>query len=237
MEWTLVTGGAKGLGAEICRRLAKKGGNVLVHFRSSEDEVEQVVEACKKGGGNAQAVQGEFSSREGIEKFLAALSPFLSSIRFLINNVGEYDVAPFAITTDSLVYEMFHANAIAPMLITKALLPSLIHTKGRIVNIGTAGLNRQSADAHAPVYMAGKRALLSFTKSLAKELAPYRVNVNMVSPGFMENSIGLPEDLSTLPFGRAASLEEVAKLVTLLLGEDASYITGQNIEITGAVRL
>lgn len=237
MVWTLVTGGCRGLGAVVCRLLASQGHDVIVHYRTSKEEAEQVVHECKSYGTSACILQGDFSSSEGVENFLQKLQPYLKSTRFLINNVGEYATGPFGSTPDSSFTEMHCANVVAPMLITKALLPSLIEHKGRIVNIGTAGLNRGAADWHAPLYMSTKRALLSLTQSLAKELAPHQVNVNMVSPGYMENSVHLPDDVASLPFGRTATLEEVARLVLFFLGNDASYITGQNIEITGGVRL
>jgi NAD(P)-dependent dehydrogenase (short-subunit alcohol dehydrogenase family) len=92
------------------------------------------------------------------------------------------------------------------------------------------------ADVYAPAYRIAKTGLLMLTKSLAKELAHASVNVNMVSPGYMENAVDLPDKLS-LPMHRAASFEEVSRTVVFLLADESKYITGQNIEVCGGVRL
>ena len=93
------------------------------------------------------------------------------------------------------------------------------------------------ADVNATAYTITKLGLWMLTRSLAKELAPSQVRVNMVSPGYLDISVDLPEDVSKLPMGRSGTTKEVANIIALLLDKQSSYITGQNIEVAGAVRL
>ena len=116
-----------------------------------------------------------------------------------------------------------------------AALPLLEDSGGQIVNIGYAGLDALVGNPDAMPYQVSKTGLLVLTKSLAEGLAP-RVRANMVSPGQLENSIDLPEDLEgTIPSGRAGRLEEVAEALLWLL--DAEYVTGVNIDVAGGYRL
>jgi len=115
------------------------------------------------------------------------------------------------------------------------LAPMICLWQGVVINIGTTGLARNHADVHAPFYNASKQALLYMTRSLAKELAPYKVRVNMVSPGAMSHSVDLAEYADRLPFRRPASPEEVAEAVAFLVKEE--YVTGQNLEVAGGFGL
>ena len=99
------------------------------------------------------------------------------------------------------------------------------------------GLSTERADTYSTAYTFTKASLLMLTKALAKEYAPDGVTVNMVSPGHLDISVDLPEDLNTLPMKRPATCEEVARVVTFLLRDENNYLTGQNIDIAGALRL
>ena len=127
----------------------------------------------------------------------------------------------------------FQTNLNAPYQLMKQLIPSIKQQKGSIINIGVSGLNFVHADVYSTAYTITKSALLMLTKSLAIELAPDQVRVNMISPGYLETSVDLPSDLSHIPLNRLGTLQEVADMVVYLLSEKASYITGQNIEIAG----
>lgn len=237
-EWTLVTGAAKGLGAEICRVLAASGHNLIIHYNASIKEAESLVKECKELGAEAMAIQGDFSSMEKIQDFILQLSSKVNGkmlITNLVSNVGNYLVESLLATTVEQWNQLFQTNLFAPIALTNALMPSIKSNRGAIINLGVAGINHVPADVYASAYTATKLALWFATKSFAKALAQDGVRVNMISPGMLENSVDL--NSNTLPMGRAGTLYEVARLVVFLLDRENSYITGQNIEVAGALRL
>lgn len=237
MQWTLVTGGAKRLGAELCIALAESGLPILVHYNTSEVEAHRVVAACRERHVCAEAIQGDFSSQEKIESFIERCRYRFPSIKNVINNVGNYLIKSPSQTSPAEWNALFQTNLHAPFAISHALLPCICQNKGSIINIGIVGIGSITADTYCTAYRTSKMSLWMMTKSLAKELAPLSVRVNMVSPGYMENAIDLPENLTKLPMHRPASLAEVARVVVFLLDEENGYITGQNIEVGGGVRL
>lgn len=235
MRPILVTGGAKGLGAEIAVQLAANGHDVLIHFRNSKKEAEEVVKRCEAFGVSARALQGDFATHEMLKKLIEELSVY-SQVKGIVNNVGNYLIAPLKETENSDWSALFQTNFFAPVFLTKTLLPSICEQKGGIVNIGVVGLNSARAFLQAAAFTATKSALWSYTRSLAKEMAPHLIPVNMVSPSYLENAVDLP-NLDTLPMKRSVSLRDAAKLVSLLFEEESRSITGQNIEITAGVGL
>ena len=236
VKWTLVTGGAKRLGAEICQTLAASGHNIVVHYHNSHDDAINVQAACKKLGVEAELLQGDFSTQETTQKFIDAYLSQFTETEHLINNVGNYLIKSALNMPLKEWYDLFQTNLHAPFALIQALTPSLKKQQGSIVNIGIAGMNHLPADTYATAYSITKASLLMLTKSVAKELAPDHVRVNMVSPGYIDNAVDLP-DPSRLPMGRPATTQEVARAVEFLINKDNAYITGQNIEVSGGVRL
>lgn len=235
MNWTLVTGGAKGLGAEICRILASEGHAILVHYRNSRQEAEDVVARCREYGVESHKIEGDFSSMESTLQFTEQCLKRFPQIKNLINNVGDDLIRSSAETTPEEWQYLFQVNVHAPFMLSHALIPALKAAKGSIINIGVSGINQVRASTERPAYMASKLSLLMLTKSLAKELASSQVRVNMVSPGYLENSKTLPNTL--LPMRRLGTLEECARVVSFLLREENGYVTGQNIEVSGGIGL
>ena len=237
MSWTLVTGAAKGLGSQVCLELARLGHSVVIHYRSSQDSAEALKETCIKLGARAEIIQGDFSTTNSVLTFLEAYSSCFPDTKNLINNVGNYSIGT-ALNTPIDVWQSFYqTNFLSALQIMQALTPSIIQSRGSIINIGVTGIQSVPADLYSPAYTSSKLSLWMATKSLAKELASRGVRVNMISPGYLENAVDLPENLSTLPQGRPVKLDEAARLVAFLLDDANASITGQNIEIAGAIRL
>lgn len=232
MKPILVTGGAKGLGAQICRTLARSGHDLVIHYRSSEKEAEEIVAACKKEGVEAAPIQADFS--KPLAPFIVSYLSRFPETKGIVHNVGNYSLAPPSQTEERLWRDLFETNFFAPVALTTALLSSLKRTKGAVVMIGTSGL--EGALVKAAAYGASKSALLFYMRSLAKELAPFDVKVNMISPGFLENSVDLTS-APPLPMGRPGSLKEIADVVAFLFDAENSTITGQNLEIAGGFGL
>lgn len=237
MKWTLVTGGAKNLGAAICIELARQGHAVVVQYKNSVNEAQHTVQECRKYKVAAECIQGDFSSLESTQNFIEAYREKFLETQNLINNVGNFLTGSILKTSADQWYDLFQTNLHAPFLLTKSLLPSLKKYEGSIVNIGVAGLNSGRANLHSTVYAMTKTGLLMLTKSLALELAPDHVRVNMVSPGYLENSVDLPKDLAKIPMGRLGKNQEAAEAVAFLLSDKALYITGQNLEVAGGTQL
>ena len=223
-KWTLVTGGAKNLGAAICKTLAKNGHAVCLQYKTSKNEAEDVVIACQAFGVEAALIQGSFDTNGSTADFIERYKARFKHTKNLINNVGHYVVKSIEDTKLEEAQDLFQTNFFAPYLLSKHLVDMIKKEKGSILNVGTSGLLGVRADCRSAVYTASKMALWSYTKSSAKELSPFEVRPNMVSP-------------ERLPMKRPGAFDEVARVCAFLLDDENSYITGQNIEIAGAISL
>lgn len=237
MAWTLVTGGAKRLGAEICTVLAEEKHNILVHYLSSAHEAKEVVKACREMGVEAELIKGDFSTKEKTEAFIKEVLTHHPDIENLINNVGNFVVGSALKITPKVWYDLFQTNFHTPIALIQGLMPSIRKCHGSVINIGTAGMGSMRADIKYAPYTSTKAALLWLTKSLARELAPDGVRVNMVSPGQLDISVELSIDVSSIPMRRAGTCKEAAQIVAFLLRRENNYITGQNIEVAGGLSL
>jgi NAD(P)-dependent dehydrogenase (short-subunit alcohol dehydrogenase family) len=237
MVWTLVTGGSKRLGAEICRTLAQRGHSLLVHYYTGEKEALEVVRECRSLQVEAECIYGDFSNLDSLQTFIRTCKKRFPEIKNLINNVGPYLLKAGSETTIEEWMAIFQANLHVPFALDHAFISSISLNRGSIIHLGVVGLNGIRSDTKRTAYMSAKIALYQLTKSLAKELASEQVRVNMVSPGYLDNAVDLPEDLHALPMKRPASLHEAARVIAFLLDEESRYITGQNIEIGGGVNL
>lgn len=237
MNWTLVTGGAKGLGATICKTLAKQGCSILVHYKQSKKLAEKVADECRQLGVSAEIIQGDFSTVASTKQFIQLLLKQHPSIETVINNVGNYNVKPVLETSPEEWQDLYQVNFLAALMITQTLLPSIKKSQGNIINIGVSGLGAMRSNISNTAYGMTKLQLLTLTKTLARELAQFDVRVNMVSPGRLENSIDILPDVMLLPMKRLGTTHEVAQTVAFLLNKDSRYVTGQNIEVAGALGL
>lgn len=231
--WTLVTGGAKRLGADLCVALADAGFSVVVHYNHSQEEALEVVAKCQEKGVQSAAIQGDFSSWAKLKDFMQRYLQQFPHTHALINNVGNFLTQSAQQTSVEEWEFLFQTNLHAPFFLSQSLLPTLIQFQGQIINIGVSGLYKQTGHSYAMAYALTKAALLEMTRSLARELAPQGVRVNMVSPGMLDISVDLPTDIAQLPMHRPGYCREVSRVVTFLLDSASAYITGQNIEVAG----
>jgi 3-oxoacyl-[acyl-carrier protein] reductase len=231
--WTLVTGGAKRLGASLCLSLAEKGHSVVVHYNRSKKEAFEIVEQCQAMGREAAMIQGNFSSLASVKEFVERYLEQFPETVSLINNVGDYLIRSALQTTVEEWAHLFQVNLHAPFILTQALAPSLVRNKGQIINIGVSGLKSHTAHTYATAYSLTKEALWGLTLATARELASQSVRVNMVSPGQLTISV----DRHQIPMHRPAYCWEVCRVVNFLLDPESAYITGQNIEVAGGLGL
>lgn len=233
----LVTGSAKRLGKHLVQALSKDGAAVWIHYRSSEHDALKIQAQISDAGGIAHTVQADVAVRKEVDAMFELIRQQSGHLDILINNVGEYKCGPLLDYPVEDFESALQTNLLGSLYCIKAAL-SLMSSGASIINIGYSGLNSLAAHTVNTAYTISKLGLLSLTKAYAVELAPLGIRVNMVSPGQLSNSVDLPSEIEhKVPAGRAGETEDIAKLVRFLISADASYITGQNIDVAGGYML
>lgn len=232
----LVTGSARGVGKSIALRLGRAGHEVVVHYRSSREQAEQVVLEIEGSGGTAHLVSGDVTRPDEVETMATSVGEAVGGLDALINNVGGFILKDF----DDLTVEDWDAQIAstvsATYYVSRAMLPMLREGGGRIVNISDSGADRLSARPRNLPYYVGKTGILIVTKTMAVTEAPYQVSVNAIMPGVIENSDPLP-DASRIPAGRHGTFDDIGAAVDFLLAEQSGYITGSFIQVGGGWNL
>lgn len=240
MKYALVTGGSRGLGRAICQRLAAQGWPVVINYRSNVEAAEETLRAIVAAGGRAELLPFDVADPEATEEALARWSEAHPDdyIAALVNNAGIRRDNLLVFMQNDEWHRVLDTTLNGFFYITRRLLKEMLaHRWGRIVNMaslsGIKGLPGQTN------YSAAKAALIGATKALAQEVAPRKVTVNAVAPGFIETDMTRDLDQKELrklvPAGRFGRPEEVAALVSFLISEDAAYITGETISINGGL--
>jgi len=232
----LVTGGSRGIGRAICQALARDGASIIIlHYNSNLTAAEQTAESIRS---DVRLVQADLSSITQIETMFVELANV--RIDFLINNAGIWRNTRMGATTAQAVDEMLHTNLRGPFWVTQCALP-LLNDGARIVNISSVA-GRTGTRGGRSLYGATKAAIDSLTKSWALELAPRRILVNAVAPGYIttdmtEEFFTDPKNLESAtrrqPLGKIGTPEEVADVVAFLCSDGARFITGQSINVSG----
>lgn len=236
MSWVLITGATSPLGKEIALSFAQSGKNIVIHYHSHSSVAEEIGREIEGMGREAKTLYGEFSTASGVDAFLKQYRQLNLPTEIIIHNVGPYNQKSLLQSSVIELQETFQTNFFSSVSITKALLPDLQKTRGSVIYLGFPNMSRGKVFNKAPGYVIAKEILAVWTRSLAKELSHTQVRVNMVSPGYVEHSIDAPK-LLTLPQGRLISCKEVADLIQYLTSPLAKSITGQNIDVAGAVGL
>ncbi|ALH80351.1 SDR family NAD(P)-dependent oxidoreductase [Sphingopyxis macrogoltabida] len=245
----LVTGGSRGIGAAIVRRLGQAGAHAAVNYAGSKDAAEALVAEIEAAGGRAFAVQADVSSLVGIEALFAACDAAFGgapNLDILINNAGVGRGGRDGTLKgagEALFDELFTVNVKGPHFVTQAALPRL-RDGGRIVNIGS--MSGKVGQPFAASYAMTKRAIQSLTFSTALAVAKRQITCNCIAPGAVATEFiaALREqpgwDEATAkhtPMGRLGEPEDIAGAVMMLLGDDARWVTGQVIEASGGLAL
>lgn len=236
MKTTLVTGGSRGIGAAVCRRLAEDGFRVVVHFNRSREKAEALArELTEKTGLPHLALPAELAERAQVEELFRLAGP----VDVLVNNAGIAQQKLFTDITEDDWRRMFAVDVDGVFRCCQCALPHMIHEKsGCIINIASIwGEIGASCEVH---YSAAKAAVIGLTKALAKELGPSHIRVNCVSPGVIDTEMNAMFDKETMrdlcestPLGRIGSPEDIAAAVSFLASDAASFITGQTLSVNG----
>ncbi len=240
----IVTGGGSGLGAAISELFAQEGVNVVVNYIVDEVRVLKFVENLnKKYGTRSIALYGDITNPTDIDNIIAKVVGEYERLDILVNNAGVWPTAFVKDMSDEEWERVVRINLTGPFLFSKRVVNRMIALKrgGRIINIVSQAAFHGSTSGHAH-YAAAKGGLVTFTVSLAREVAQYGINVTAVAPGMMRTPMSAEalsqreqEYLKRIPLGRVAEPEEVANVVVFLASEKASYITGATIDVTGGM--
>jgi acetoin reductase-like protein len=244
----LVTGAGGGIGRAIALRLARDGWDVAVNDIDSAG-AERVAAEVRAVGVRAAAVSGDVGDRDAAGRMTRATLEALGSIDVLVNNAGIVRLARLAEMTEADWRALFRVNVDGVFFCCQAVVPQMIaRHRGSIVNI--ASWNGKVGVPYFGAYCATKFAVLGLTQALAKEVASHGIRVNAVCPGIVAGTamraqveetaqqLGLPtaaERVAAVPLGRLAEPEDVARVVAFLVSEEAAYMTGQAMNVTGGL--
>jgi 2-hydroxycyclohexanecarboxyl-CoA dehydrogenase len=238
----IVTGSGRGIGRGIVEKLAAEGARVVV----SDVDEESAREAAEAIGGESVGLQADVTSKESVEAMVKEVMDHFGRIDILVNNAGWDKVQPFLESNESDWQRIIAINLYGTLHCCKAVLPVMVaQGYGKVVNIGSdAGRVGSSGEA---VYSAAKGGIIAFTKTLAREMARYKINVNCVCPGpadtplfaeIGEENPKLREALlKAIPFRRLARPEDLANAVAFLASDEAEYITGQTLSVSGGLNM
>ena len=239
----LITGGSRGIGRAVARKLAEMGMNIAIVYAGNQQAAEETLEMCRNAGVEARAWQLDVADFEAAKQTVAQVREAFGSIDVLVNNAG--------ITQDGLVAMMKEADfdrvldvdlkGVFNMI--RHVAPVMIRQRsGRIVNVSSvSGIMGNAGQAN---YSAAKAGVIGLTKTVARELAVRGITVNAVAPGFIETDMtaamtdaAREATLAMIPAGRLGQAQEVARAVAFLASDDAAYITGQVLAIDGGIAM
>ena len=236
----LVTGGSRGIGAEVALEAAGAGARVAVGYHSSPDAAEQVVQQIRAGGGTAEAFRADVSDESEVRGLVAAVERQLGGVDGLVNSAAVMSNGPFLDTSEAEWERVFRNDLYSVVFACRAVLPGMIERGGgSIVNISSRLAFAGAADA-AP-YAAAKAAVVSLTRSLALAHGPQGVRVNAVAPGTTNTEMGRAtiaspegqERLQRIPLRRFVEPAEVASAIVFLLSDASGAFTGQTFQANG----
>jgi NAD(P)-dependent dehydrogenase (short-subunit alcohol dehydrogenase family) len=241
----LVTGGSRGIGAAVCRKAASQGWRVMINYVSNEAAAQAVADEIAAAGGVAKIVQGDTGSEEGVLAIFAAVDREFGRLDGLFNNAGVVDVTA---RVDEIGWarleRMFNINVLGAIRVAGEAVKRMSTRHG-----GRGGVIVNNSSAAAVIggpnvyvdYAASKGAIDTLTVGLSKEVAAEGIRVNAVRPGIIDTEIhasgGTPDRprtaADTIPMKRAGTADEVADAVTYLLSNQASYVTGAILNVSG----
>jgi len=244
----LITGGSRGLGKNAALKLAKKNSDIILTYRSQQQEAEAVVKEIQAAGAHAVALQLDVADSSSFDAFAAEVQKQLKahwqrdSFDYLLNNAGTGLHVPFTETSETQFDQLVNVHFKGPFFLTQKLLP-LLANGGRILNV-SSGLARFSLPGHS-AYAAMKGAMEVLTRYQAKELGARGIAVNIIAPGAIETDFGggVVRDnvqmnafvASQTALGRAGLPDDIGDAISMILSDESGWMTAQRIEVSGGM--
>src|SRR5713226_8208568 len=235
----LVTGGSRGIGAAIARRLAADGANVAITFTKGADAAASVVKEIERAGGKAIAIQADAADADAVKAAVEKTFTTFGRLDVLVNNAGTAIPKPFEEATLEEMDRVLDINVRGVYVATQAALKHM-KSGGRVIMIGSAVGERVAAPGLVP-YAGTKGAVKMFTQALAREIGGRGITVNNVQPGPIDTELNpasgdwaVPQKAATA-LDRYGRVEEIAAMVAFVAGPEASYITGANLTVDGGM--
>ena len=235
----LITGGSRGIGRGIAARLAQNGARVAVAYRSNKAAAQQTLRQLQANGAECVAVETDISDPVRAEQLVKTVVDRFGRVDVLVNNVGDFRWGTVAETTLEDWNGIFSSNLLTVLYMCRASLPHMRRGRwGRIINLGAVGAERAFGQAKISAYAAAKAAVVALSRSLALEEAKNGITVNVVNPSSVdENELTLEEARrirdARFPIGRPPTVEDVAATVAFFASEEAEYVTGQVVNVSG----
>ena len=234
----LITGGAKGIGRAIALDLAAQQWSVAICYRTSEAAADETGAAIMARGGQAFALQCDVSDPKAARDLVSQVEGRWGRIDALINGAGPYHRVNLFDETPEGWREMFEGNLHPIFYLGQAVAPGMKARKqGRIINFSMANADQMVAQPEVTGHYIAKAGVLILTRTLAKLLAPYGITVNAISPGFIDSGSAPPDELAgvvkRIPAGYIGSVGDTVAAVRYLLSEEARYVNGTNLHLSG----
>lgn len=235
----IITGGSGDIGSAVCKALAANGYNIIVNYNKNKNKADALSSSLRLLGCEAYAFKADVSNKKEVFDMMNFALEKFGRIDLLVNNAGKSYIDTISSLEDEKAEEIFSVNLKGTYLCCKEASKIMVHQKcGKIINIssmwGDIGASCEVA------YSASKAGINGLTKALAKELALSGITVNAVSPGLIAtkmNETVSTDDLNSfveeIPLGRIGTVEDIAKSVVFLASDDADYITGQILSVSG----
>ncbi|WP_281225631.1 SDR family NAD(P)-dependent oxidoreductase [Flavobacterium aquiphilum] len=240
----IVTGSSKGIGAGIAKAFANEGAKVVVNYASSKEEAEKIVKAIIESGGTAIAVQGDVSKEADVKRLFEETEKAFGVLDILVNNAAYQGYTPIEQVTVESFHQHFNVNVLGAILTIQSSLKLFGDKGGNVINI-SSGASKMPLPT-ASLYSSTKAALDAVTIALSKELGAKNIRINSILPGATETegstNAGVTKGseyeklfVAHTPLGRRGQPEDIAKAAVFLASDDAAWITGEQISVSGGM--
>ena len=235
----LITGGARGIARAVAVDLATSGWSVAICYRASAKEATELMDAVKQAGGKGLAFESDVSDPDAAAGLVRQVHEAWGKIDALINGAGPYHRVSLLQETNEGWHSMFDNNLHPVFYLTQACIPIMKEQKwGRIVSFSMANAEQLIAQPQLTAHYIAKVGLLALSRSFAKVIAPFGITMNCVSPGFIDSGSAPAGELERMvkfiPAGYVGTVGDAVSAVRFLLSEEARYVNGANIQLSGA---
>jgi len=235
----LVTGGSRGIGRGLALRLAQDGARIAIAYRSNKAAAQQTLRQLQTGGADCVAVETDITDANRCDQLVKTVADRYGRLDVVVNNVGDFRWGMLGESSLPDWQNIFASNLFTVLYMSRAALPHMRKARwGRIINMGAVGAERAFGQAKISAYAAAKAAVVALSRSLALEEAKHGITVNVVNPSSIdENELTLEEARrirdARFPIGRPPTVEDVAATVAFFASEEAEYVTGQVVNVSG----